>query len=99
MHLGLDFFDASINRLGAWTMGARAVLKALLAALLEPRGELVRAEAMGDYFGRLQLFELARTLPLGAVWDFHCLQAGVPQESEVLGAIRDYDAAVTRKRA
>jgi len=98
VHLGLDFFDASINRLGAWTVGARAVLKALLAALLEPRGELVRAEAMGDYFGRLQLFELAKTLPLGAVWDFHCLQADVPQETEVLGAIRDYDKNVCRQR-
>lgn len=98
VHLGLDFFDASLNRIGAWTAGGRAVLKALLAALLEPREQLVRAEAEGDYFGRLQLFELCRTLPLGAVWDYHCLQAGVPVESEVLGAVREYDREVCRRR-
>jgi L-rhamnose isomerase len=98
VHLGLDFFDASINRLGAWTVGARAVLKALLAGLLEPRAALVACEAAGDYLGRMQTYELARMLPLGAVWDWYCLQAGVPTEAEVLGVVREYDAAVSRKR-
>jgi len=98
VHLGLDFFDASINRLGAWAVGSRAVLKALLAALLEPRSALVACEAAGDYLGRMQTFELARTLPLGAVWDYHCLAAGVPTEAEVLGVVRDYDAAVSSRR-
>ena len=98
VQLGLDFFDASINRLGAWAVGSRAVLKALLAALLEPRSALVACEAAGDYLGRMQTFELARTLPLGAVWDYHCLAAGVPTEAEVLGVVRDYDAAVSSRR-
>jgi L-rhamnose isomerase len=99
VHLGLDFFDASINRLGAWTVGARSVLKAILLALLEPRAKLVAAEEVGDYFGRMQLLEHAKTLPFGAVWDHHCREAGVPAEAEVLGAIHEYDAAVTRRRA
>jgi L-rhamnose isomerase len=98
VHLGLDFFDASINRLGAWAVGSRAVLKALLAGLLEPRSALVACEAAGDYLGRMQTYELARTLPLGAVWDYHCLSAGVPTEAEVLGVVRDYDAAVSSRR-
>jgi L-rhamnose isomerase len=98
IHLGLDFFDASINRVGAWTVGSRAVLKALLLALLEPRERLVEAEASGDYFTRLQLSELAKTLPFGAVWDYHCQRSGAPAEAEVLGLIHDYDRAVTRKR-
>jgi L-rhamnose isomerase len=99
VHLGLDFFDASINRLGAWTVGARSVLKALLLAFLEPRAKLVACEEAGDYFGRMQLLEHAKTLPFGAVWDRHCRQAGAPVEAEVLGAIGDYDARVTKKRA
>ncbi len=98
VHLGLDFFDASINRVGAWTVGSRAVLKALLLALLEPYDRLVEAEASGDYFDRLQLGELLKTMPFGAVWDYYCLTQGAPVESEVLGAIRDYDLAVARKR-
>jgi L-rhamnose isomerase len=98
VHLGLDFFDASINRIGAWTVGARSVLKAILLALLEPRAKLVACEEGGDYFGRMQLLELAKTLPFGAVWDHHCLLAGAPVESEVLGRIGEYDAAVTRRR-
>jgi L-rhamnose isomerase len=79
-------------------VGARAALKALLAGLLEPRSTLVACEAAGDYLGRLQTFELARTLPLGAVWDWYCLEAGVPTEVELLGAVREYDAAVSRRR-
>ncbi len=98
VHLGLDFFDASINRVGAWTVGSRAVLKALLLALLEPREQLVQAEASGDYFARLQLGELAKTLPFGAVWDHYCRGQGAPAEAEILGAIHDYDRAVTRQR-
>ncbi|MBN1835929.1 MAG: L-rhamnose isomerase [Spirochaetales bacterium] len=98
IHLGLDFFDASINRVGAWTIGSRAVLKALLLALLEPRDRLVQAEADGDYFGRLQLGEHLKSMPFGAVWDHYCASQGVPVEAEVLGVIHDYDRTVTRKR-
>lgn len=98
VHLGLDFFDASINRIGAWTVGARSVLKAILLALLEPRAKLVACEEAGDYFGRMQLLEHAKTMPFGAVWDRHCAGSGAPVESEVLGRVGEYDAAVTRKR-
>lgn len=98
VHLGLDFFDASINRLGAWTVGARSVLKAILIALLEPRARLVACEEAGDYFARLQLLEVAKTMPFGAVWDRHCQLAGAPVEAEVLGRVAAYDAAVTRAR-
>jgi L-rhamnose isomerase len=98
IHLGLDFFDASINRVGAWAVGSRAVLKALLLALLEPHDRLVEAEASGDYFARMQLGELCKTMPFGAVWDQYCQTRGAPVESEVLGLIHDYDRAVTRKR-
>jgi L-rhamnose isomerase len=98
VHIGLDFFDASIDRLGAWTVGGRAALKALLAAALEPRRLLLEAEEAGDYFGRMQLLEQAKGLPFGAVWDWHCAQSGVPVEGEVLGRIRDYDANVARVR-
>jgi L-rhamnose isomerase len=98
VHLGLDFFDASINRVGAWAVGARSTLKGLLAALLEPRETLVACEASGDYLGRMQTFELARTLPLGAVWDYHCLRQKAPLEAELLGMMREYDAEVTSRR-
>jgi L-rhamnose isomerase len=99
VHLGLDFFDASINRVGAWTVGARSVLKAILLALLEPRARLVACEEAGDFFARMQLLEHAKTLPFGAVWDRHCLQSGTVAEAEVLPRVAEYDAAVARTRA
>jgi L-rhamnose isomerase len=98
VHLALDFFDASINRVGAWVVGARAVLKALLAALLEPRQKLKEAEKSGDNFARLALMEEAKALPFGAVWDYHCLRDDVPVGPDWLGVVRDYEAAVTSKR-
>ncbi len=77
-HIGLDFFDASINRIAAWTIGTRSTLKALLAALLEPVGTLRALEAEGDHTARLALLEELKTLPLGAVWDEHCRRHDVP---------------------
>ena len=74
-HIGLDYFDASINRVAAWVIGTRNMLKALLMALLEPIGRLRELEAAGDYTTRLALLEEAKTLPFGAVWD-HCLREG-----------------------
>ena len=58
----------------------------------------MRAEAAGDYFARLQLGELLKTMPSGAVWDYYCISQGAPAEPEILGAVHDYDRAVTRKR-
>ncbi|MCP4639736.1 MAG: L-rhamnose isomerase, partial [bacterium] len=76
VHIGLDFFDASINRLAAWTTGTRAMIKALLIALLEPTDTLRTLEASGDYTARLALLEEIKSLPFGAVWDYYCLKQG-----------------------
>ena len=72
VHIGLDFFDASINRVAAWVIGARAMLKALLLALLEPTETLRQLEAEGDTTSRLALLEELKALPFGAVWDHYC---------------------------
>src|SRR5579863_4501543 len=77
-HIGLDYFDASINRVAAWTIGTRNMIRALLIALLEPTNILHEAEAIGDYTTRLAMQEEAKTLPYGAVWDFYCESQGVP---------------------
>ena len=98
VHIGLDFFDASINRVAAWVIGARAVQKALLLALLEPTEQLRELERDGDFTGRLALLELLRTMPFGAVWDQFCEGSGVPPESGWLGEIRAYEAEVLSHR-
>jgi L-rhamnose isomerase len=98
VHLALDFFDASMNRVGAWVIGARAVLKAFLLALLQPQEKLRKAEADGDYFRRLALFEDAKTLPGGAVWDRYCLDQGVPLDCEWHKEIQEYERAVLSRR-
>lgn len=97
-HLGLDFFDASINRIAAWTIGVRATLKALLLALLEPSATLRRLEAEGDFTARLGLMEELKTLPAGAVWDQYCLRQGVPVGRAWLNEVKRYEAAVLSKR-
>ena len=91
VHIGLDYFDASINRVAAWTIGARNLLRALLAALLEPVERLRALEVAGDYTSRLAWLEELKTLPLGPVWDYYCLQNGVPVGIAFLDAIKDYE--------
>ncbi|MBD3413531.1 MAG: L-rhamnose isomerase [Candidatus Aminicenantes bacterium] len=98
VHLALDFFDASLNRVGAWIIGARAVLKAILAALLEPRERLLQAENEGDYFTRLALLEELKAMPLGAVWDYFCSVMEVHAGPDWMKEILRYDRNVTRKR-
>jgi L-rhamnose isomerase len=98
VHLALDFFDASMNRVGALVIGARAVLKAFLLALLQPQEKLREAEADGDHFLRLALFEDAKTLPGGAVWDQYCLQQDVPLDCEWHKNIHEYERTVLRRR-
>src|SRR5208283_3772674 len=78
VHIGLDYFDASINRVAAWVIGARNMCKALLLALLTPIKQLRELELQGDYTGRLALMEDAKMLPAGAVWDYYCDKMGVP---------------------
>jgi len=97
VHIGLDYFDASINRVAAWTIGTRNMLRALLIALLE--SPLIRsAEAAGDFTTRLALQEEGRTLPFGAVWDFYCEQQGVPVGDAWLTEVKSYEKNVLSKR-
>ena len=98
IYLALDFFDASLNRVGAWAVGARALMKGLLLALLEPSELLRRAEEEGDHFSRMALLEQVLTLPFGAVWDFFCYRNGVPTEDSLRLSVLEYDRDVTRKR-
>ncbi|HEX3718654.1 MAG TPA: L-rhamnose isomerase [Verrucomicrobiae bacterium] len=97
-HIGLDYFDASINRVAAWTIGARSMIKALLMALLEPIGKLREAEASGDFTSRLALLEAAKTLPCGAVWEMYCERQGAPGELEWLAEVKRYEKEVLSKR-
>ena len=95
--IGLDYFDASINRVAAWTIGTRNMLRALLIALLET--PLIRtAEAAGDFTTRLALQEEAKSLPFGAVWDFYCESQGVPVGDHWLAEVKSYEKTVLSKR-
>ena len=98
IHIGLDFFDASINRIAAWTIGGRNTLRALLNALLEPIDLLRQAEASGNYTQRLALQEELKALPASAVWDYHCLKNGVPVGVGYLDVIQDYEKRELSKR-
>jgi L-rhamnose isomerase len=98
IHIGLDYFDASINRVAAWVIGSRNMIKALLAALLEPTEQLRQCEGHGDFTSRLAMTEELKTLPLGAVWDYYCLQANVPVGPAWLTKVKDYEARVLSKR-
>jgi L-rhamnose isomerase len=89
--IGLDFFDASINRVAAWIIGARNALKALLLALLEPAAKLRELENAGDFTARLALFEELKSLPFGAVWDEHCRRQNVPAGAAWLDEVRRYE--------
>ena len=73
VHIGLDFFDASINRIAAWVIGTRCMIKALLLALLEPIADMKQAEAEGNLTRRLAITEELKTMPFGAVWDYYCV--------------------------
>jgi L-rhamnose isomerase len=98
VHIGLDFFDASINRVAAWIIGARCMLKALLIALLEPIDKLRQMEASGDFTSRLAILEELKTLSFGSVWDYYCLKTDVPIGSAWLQMVKDYEAEVLSKR-
>ena len=97
-HVGLDYFDASINRIGAYIIGTRATQKCILSALLEPLAKLREYEAAGQGFQRLALLEEAKTLPFGAVFDYFNYKNGVPVGEEFIPAIEQYEREVTSKR-
>lgn len=98
VHIGLDYFDATINRIGAYVIGCRATQKAFLLALLEPSETLQQYEAEGRYFERLALQEELKSLPWSAVWDMFCLQNNVPVGEDYMSDIEKYEKEVTCKR-
>ena len=98
VHIGLDYFDASINRIGAYVIGSRATQKCLLQGLLEPIKVLREYEAKDQLFERLALLEESKNLPWNAVWDMFCLKNNVPVGESFIQEIKKYEAAVTSKR-
>lgn len=98
VRIGLDYFDASINRIAAWAVGTRNMCKALLLALVAPIEKLRQFEAEADYTSRLALMEDAKTLPAGAVWDYYCAQQDVPVGESWLAEVKTYERNVLAKR-
>ena len=97
-HIGLDYFDASINRVAAWTIGARNMLRSLCIAMLDPIDKFKKLELAGDYTSRLALMEESKSLPFSAVWDYHCLKMGAPIGEEWLAQVKQYEKDVLSKR-
>lgn len=91
VHIGLDYFDASINRVGAWVTGIRATQKALLYALLESVGLLKGYEAEGDYFRRMAMLEELKSMPWGVIWDYYCDKNDVPNGLELVEKVKGYE--------
>lgn len=98
VHIGLDYFDASINRIGAYVVGSRATQKCMMQALLEPLETLRQYEAEGKGFERLALLEEAKSLPWNAVWDMFCMKNNVPVGENFIPEVQRYEAEVTSKR-
>ncbi|OVE74176.1 L-rhamnose isomerase [bacterium B17] len=98
-HIGLDFFDASINRVAAWTIGTRNMIKALLLAMLEPTAKLQKVELEGDNTSRLAIMEDIKSMPFGAVWDHYCENKGVPVDGKWLLEVKKYEEDVLSQRS
>ncbi|MBI5959833.1 MAG: L-rhamnose isomerase [Chloroflexi bacterium] len=98
VHIGLDYFDASINRIAAWVIGTRNALRALLLAFLEPLAAMRALEVAGNYSARLALLEELKGLPFGAVWDYFCLQQNVPVGGRFMDEITTYEERVLAHR-
>jgi L-rhamnose isomerase len=98
IHIGLDYFDASINRIAAWTIGARSTLKAFLAALLEPSDLIRKAEMNGNFTQRLALLENQKWMPLADVWNYYCLINGVPIGIDFMENVRNHERDVLSNR-
>ncbi|WP_163539273.1 L-rhamnose isomerase [Gracilibacillus sp. YIM 98692] len=96
--IGLDFFDASINRVAAWTIGTRNMIKSLLYALLLPHNHLKQLQEEGNFTDRLALMEEFKTYPFGAIWDYYCEQMGVPTQESWLEEVKQYEKEVLSKR-
>jgi L-rhamnose isomerase len=98
VNIGLDFFDASLNRIGAYVIGTRSAQLAFMYALLEPFNTLVKYEEEGKNFERLALFELLKTMPFGAIYDYYCLKSKIPVGQDYIEEIVKYEKEVLRKR-
>ena len=98
VHIGLDYFDASINRVAAWVIGTRNMLKALLIALLEPFDALQRLEQGADFTRRLALLEEIKALPWAAVWNYYCAQKGVPVGARWIDEAKQYEKTILSER-
>ena len=98
VHIGLDYFDASIHRVAAWVIGMRALQRALLGALLDPIAQLREREAQEDFTSRLALMEEAKAMPCGAVWDYFCLRENVPVGTAWIDEVKAYETRVTARR-
>src|SRR5690606_23660056 len=96
--IGLDFFDASINRVAAWTIGTRNMIKALLYASLLPNEKLKELQEKGNFTDRLALMEEFKTYPFGAIWDYYCEMQGVPVQENWLDEVKTYEQSVLAKR-
>ncbi|MGB7344124.1 MAG: L-rhamnose isomerase [Pirellulaceae bacterium] len=99
VHIGLDFFDASINRVAAWAIGTRNAVKALLTATLEPTQTLQELEKEGDLTARLAIQEEMKSMPMGAIWDYYCQTSNVPVGAEWLDKVRQYEVDVQSHRS
>lgn len=98
VYFGLDYFDATINRVGAWSIGGRAARKALLLGLLEPRERLLAADSSGDGFARLALLEQTLAMPWSSVWDECCARANVSADSTLIDEVHQYEREVLSRR-
>ncbi len=96
--IGLDFFDASINRVAAWTIGTRNMIKALLYAMLVPNDHLKKLQEEGNFTDRLALIEEFKTYPFGAVWDYYCDQMGVPVKEGWMEDVKAYEQSALANR-
>lgn len=96
--IGLDFFDASINRVAAWTIGTRNMIKSLLYAMLVPNNHLKQLQEEGNFTERLALMEEFKTYPFGAIWDYYCEQMGVPVKETWLEDVKKYEKEVLSQR-
>ncbi len=99
VNIGLDFFDASLNRIGAYVVGTRATQKAFMIALLEPTSTLLKYEENGQNFERLALLEELKTMPFGSVWDYYCLQNEVPAGADYINDVQEYEKTVLSARS
>lgn len=98
VHIGLDFFDATVNRIFAWVIGTRAMLKSLLAAMLEPLDQMRVWEVAGDYSRRLAMLDELKSMPFGPIWDMYCERNNVPVGTDWIELVRNYEKDVLAKR-